>query len=721
MVYLIDDKDYRQEHDYHWDSAMFNNFSNIIKPIYNLKELINYREQIFQSQNTVLYHESFLDNTTSSSTSQQKRMELEKFAEKNPEFNLAIFSGSKFSRNLVDNIAHLPVAILYSNLASFLSKLNAGENNLNYLLFGDSPLIEKHLNDKLNEALSKIEKEHPAKIKDKYNLVLRPVKGQIQNAIEDADEKVLFNKDLSDQKLSEYIDECLDNNKYDNIFIPLCFGSILSDFNGLRLATHIRCTDTINQLSKIYIYGYAEIEYLLNHECFNILKTKNVQLIPFGRSAIEKAGNSTEQEFTIEHLFEEIQKLKLDVPKDYNDNHSINNEWAIRQWTYCIPEPIYDRVENVLNKVENRLYFKYLNTLRSSQITHTLKEEDLKILKTNKERVLLIDNDYKKGWQVLFNYILTECNDLQMDTLEIDYRSLSREEIINSAYVKVIDPTTQSINYDVVILDFRLHPSDNDETNIALITGTQILKRLKAFNPGIQVIIFSATNKIWNLQAFQKEGADGFIMKPGLSDSLEYQSASDSILNLISSSNDLLKMSFLKDVFIIIDQINENLSSAYIDAVEEFETFIIELKSHLSIIRASSKSIDLKETITLDVIFLNCFNFLEKFNRHYIHFESNQFLIGINDVPMNRYQKQGNDGPFMRINSNDKPSWYQSLCGIAVDYFQISSFESKEIKKLWSIKELRNKYIHGNKNIFNKDEILMILRTCLFFTTNLKE
>ena len=43
MVYLIDDKDYRQEHDYHWDSGMFNDFSNTIKPIYNLEELTNYR------------------------------------------------------------------------------------------------------------------------------------------------------------------------------------------------------------------------------------------------------------------------------------------------------------------------------------------------------------------------------------------------------------------------------------------------------------------------------------------------------------------------------------------------------------------------------------------------------------------------------------------------------------------------------------------------------
>ena len=327
MVYLIDDKDYRQEHDYHWDSGMFNDFSNTIKPIYNLEELTNYREHIFQNHNTVLYHESFLDNTMSSQTSQQERIKLEEFAKNNPDFNLAIFSGSKFSRNIVANIAHLPVAILYNNLTTFLKKVSLGENNLNYLLFGNSPLIEKSLSEKLNVALLKTGKENPAKIKDKINLVLRPVKGFIPNAIENADEKILFNKDLSDHKLSDYVDKWLDDDKYDNIFIPLCFGSILSDFNGLRLATHIRCTNTINQLSRIFVYSYNDLDFLLNHECFNILKTKNVELISFSKRVIESAGNRYLNELSQTELYDELGKLQLSVPNEFLDNHAIANEF----------------------------------------------------------------------------------------------------------------------------------------------------------------------------------------------------------------------------------------------------------------------------------------------------------------------------------------------------------------------------------------------------------
>lgn len=44
---------------------------------------------------------------------------------------------------------------------------------------------------------------------------------------------------------------------------------------------------------------------------------------------------------------------------------------------------------------------------------------------------------------------------------------------------------------------------------------------IKKINPGIQVIIFSATNKVWNLQALQEAGADGFIIKESPENSID--------------------------------------------------------------------------------------------------------------------------------------------------------------------------------------------------------
>ena len=46
--------------------------------------------------------------------------------------------------------------------------------------------------------------------------------------------------------------------------------------------------------------------------------------------------------FTIEDLPTEMNKLKLEVPKDYYDNHSIANEWGIFQLARNANIPISD-------------------------------------------------------------------------------------------------------------------------------------------------------------------------------------------------------------------------------------------------------------------------------------------------------------------------------------------------------------------------------------------
>ena len=558
MIYLIDDKRKRQTIDFDFNEKKIKASKNFLETIYDIKELMEKSEEIFRVGNTILYHESFLDNSLYSNEALVKRKRFEDFAENNKEFNLVFFSGSKSSRNLNGNIAHIPVSILYLNLEAFLFKAKEGIVNLKFLLFGNKPEIESELNKKLIETLALVE-DKAAIIPNQKTLVFRTAKDFIQNAIENAEEETLYNLDVSDAKFTKYIDEFLVKVTYDNIFIPLCFGKTLSDYNGLRLATLIRCTDTINQLTNIYIYGFVGIDSLLNHGCFNILKTKNIELVTFQKSAFQKSALAVKEVLTKEELSYEIQKLKLNMPKDFDDNHAIANEWAIYKWNYSIPYPIYDIVENVLETVENRLYFRYLQTLYPTSEFSSIREENLKILTKCKGKVLLIDDNYKKGWFDIFKSLFKNSNDLQLDNLEINFRALNRDQIVEAACNKVIGENTGSINYDVLILDFRLHSSDNNESNIDLISGMQILNKLKKFNPGIQVIIFSATNKTWNLKALQEAGADGFILKESPENSFDSNFTKQSIENMLQSINDCFENSFLKDFYVKYEKLKTQL------------------------------------------------------------------------------------------------------------------------------------------------------------------
>jgi hypothetical protein len=163
---------------------------------------------------------------------------------------------------------------------------------------------------------------------------------------------------VSDEKFSEKVNEWLSETEYDNIFLPLCFGQTLSDYNGLKLATHIRCTPTKNQLKRIFIYGFVGLEYLVDHEYFNILKTKNVVLVPYSKKAFELVGNKYVEPLQFDELSKEIQKLKLDPPLNYADSHSIANEWAIYQWAKTIGCDETDELTKVFQNVQENLYFK---------------------------------------------------------------------------------------------------------------------------------------------------------------------------------------------------------------------------------------------------------------------------------------------------------------------------------------------------------------------------
>lgn len=44
-------------------------------------------------------------------------------------------------------------------------------------------------------------------------------------------------------------------------------------------------------------------------------------------------------------------------------------------------------------------------------------------------------------------------------------------------------------------------------------SGMKILKAIKAANQGIQVIMFTASNKAWNMKALLDAGADGYYIK----------------------------------------------------------------------------------------------------------------------------------------------------------------------------------------------------------------
>jgi CheY-like chemotaxis protein len=123
----------------------------------------------------------------------------------------------------------------------------------------------------------------------------------------------------------------------------------------------------------------------------------------------------------------------------------------------------------------------------------------------------------------------------------------------------------------LVFLDFRLNPSDFENKNSQEITSIKLLKEIKKRNPGIQVIIFSATNKILNLQALQEARADAFVLKD----------SGDKIRFTITKFIEVITLSIKKSN--ILKPIHCSFNKLEMNGINLNEGFKINLKVNLSI------------------------------------------------------------------------------------------------------------------------------------------
>lgn len=630
MIYLIDDKKDRQSNDFGWVDSKFAQYAGLIKTLYSIEDIVQIGENLYKEKNIILYHESFLDFTNDNKKALEQRQKLLNIANTQKELSIAFFSGSQGSRSLDENIAYLPVSILYQNLEILANQHKKGSIELKYLLYGEKPEIEEYLKTNLTQANKNIEDDY-AKLCGN-NLFIRPTYDIfIQNAILGANEVKLFN-DVSDKKFSAKIEEWLSEIEYDNIFLPLCFGPTLSDYNGLRLACHIRCTPTKNQSSRIFIYGFVGLDYLIDHEYFNILKTKNVEIVTYSKKAFEVAANKNFEPLKPEELSKEIQKLKLDPPLNYSDSHSIANEWAIHQWAKVIGCEKTDELNKVFQNVQTNIYFKYLRTINPISEFDRIAPEKLKFKVVGKPKVLLIDDEADKGWYEIFAYYLGDLNGIYIDYLGVDFNKLSSQEIIE----KSIEKTFKN-DIDIVILDFRLNPSDFHNKGSEQITSVKLLKKIKEINPAVQVIAFSATNKIWNFQALIESDIDGFVFKD----------SNKNINKTIFNLTDNIKLSCEKSFF--LKPIYEIFKTLKLNASLLSETFKSNLSQNLSItFGLLLKSFQVSKY--RNYAYLQLFLIVEEFIKEESIFElgSNCYVIS----PNNRYLVLSKNDPTNKNSSS---------------------------------------------------------------------
>jgi CheY-like chemotaxis protein len=312
-----------------------------------------------------------------------------------------------------------------------------------------------------------------------------------------------------DQLIHTFIDTII-NKSIKSFTLPISLSDNFLEFSGLILAHHIRLSRELEFCEvPIIFYGTLKLEQLLRlTPLARILLTDNVQYVNIVKYSFDDIQKSIEKyvpkQFDLNQFLNQIQ---INPPSNFDSHHSIDNEFALIQWSRYIN--CFNKIPQQLKKeFESQLYFKYL---RVKKPLPEIKDDDQFTITTiENTRILLIDDEAKKGWGNFYESFFKNSN-IKFEDSEIEFKNDEKVDLISRVESKV-----KVFNPDVVLLDLRLHDSDfEEEVEPKNLTGIQILEKIKVINSGIQVIITTASNKAWNFNIANQKGAFDFIIKDG--------------------------------------------------------------------------------------------------------------------------------------------------------------------------------------------------------------
>ncbi len=269
----------------------------------------------------------------------------------------------------------------------------------------------------------------------------------------------------------------------------------LQKYNPFDISAHIRLSNNI-QLKKlsIIIASGEEITVKLHYQKFKedlgLLKLKcSIWLTTYSNLFRKDSfGTPKYKEFLRDFDYDKfLEDFKVELPET-TTRHQIANEWGAFKLAY---QAGFD----ISYEMPQTLFFKYLKAKYGAQN----KQPKQNRIFQRKIKVLLIDDNADKGWKEALEKLLPA----DVKTIKNKLQILAKDD---KKLAVTID------DFDLIFLDLYF-PDYEDAERKNIGNAKKILKKLKEKNAAIPVIVFTASNKVWNLQKLEELGADGYFVK----------------------------------------------------------------------------------------------------------------------------------------------------------------------------------------------------------------
>lgn len=381
-----------------------------------------------------------------------------------------------------------------------------------------------------------------------------------ENTINDT---IVFHFDpISHKNIDDYISReiigGISKEKCNVIYIKDNLSSNYLELYGLMVAYHIRLSQELKGIQYLPIVILSDMDgYTLNKlsPLARILLTKNIFLVPNTKKSIEKFNKKDIQPLTEEAYEKEFLNLiEVSAPEN-STSHSIANKWAIDRWAIFLKVES-DKIKTNRKKISSMLYFKYLVAKNSIFDTSF---DDLCVYPINSGKILFIDDEWDKGWGDIFEEYFSSNEKNEFIIYNDNNKDISLKSI------------------DVVILDLRMTEEDhNKDTEIENLTGIKYAQTIKNKNPGIQIIMFTATGSGLILEELYKYGILGYIKKEHPEDkSIKTKESFEKLARLLDEG---FEKKYLKDVW------EMQKSILGLEIFKSKDDYIIKIKSEIETI-----------------------------------------------------------------------------------------------------------------------------------------
>ena len=404
-----------------------------------------------------------------------------------------------------------------------------------------------------------------------------------------------------------------------------------------------------------------------------------------------------------------VELMKPLEPKDYRTcfldlikvqpnatvgRHSIANQWGA---------DVLNRValggetsNSLILNARKSLYFKYVHSLTLDERTinaicsDTVQESEFSRMEPidgHGKKILLIDDEADKGWSDVLSKMITNVEFTTIQEQVPDYDSFSTE-----AKAKI-----ESNDYDLIFLDLRLNGVK--EENVIRsddFSGMKILKVIKKRNKGVQIIMFTASNKAWNMKALIDAGADGYYIKESPEYAFPHKYSLSNTKSFCSNVKKCLERSYLKDIASNIKLYKNALTESDYDV-----KFINRVCMQLDVAYTLISTAITQQQFAFAYISLE--QILEIISEELIVSENHHFFIEETQEECKDWiLSHGYCSSRPNYNWNDYPQW-KRICSL---YYQLWNGKNSSFgEEIHFLIEKRNAFLHNDKAKLKKTDI----------------